>query len=145
MSLYNIICLFASGSEICLISSCIVTFQAMEGGKQGQRVFKIGASGEAKLLFKSPTGSNHSVNNLIKKREKGLFACVRVRTQANYLTHRLFPGNGDQPTDQQGEYRANCLFRKLENRKKAEICNFQVSKPKTICPSPPGPLSLIHI
>ena len=29
----------------------------------------------------------------------------------------------DQPTDQQGEYRAICLFRKLENRKKAEICN----------------------
>ena len=34
--------------------------------------------------------------------------------------------NGDvnQPTDQQGEYRAICLFRKLENRKKAEICNI---------------------
>ena len=37
--------------------------------------------------------------------------------------------NGDvnrptnQPTDQQGEYRAICLFPKLENRKKAEICN----------------------
>ena len=30
----------------------------------------------------------------------------------------------DQPTNQQGEYRAICLFRKLENRKKAEICNF---------------------
>ena len=29
----------------------------------------------------------------------------------------------DQPTDQQGEYRAICHFRKLENRKKAEICN----------------------
>ena len=29
----------------------------------------------------------------------------------------------NQPTDQQGEYRAICLFRKLENRKKAEICN----------------------
>ena len=29
----------------------------------------------------------------------------------------------DQPTDQPGEYRAICLFRKLENRKKAEICN----------------------
>ena len=28
----------------------------------------------------------------------------------------------NQPTDQQGEYRAICLFRKLENRKKAEIC-----------------------
>ena len=31
------------------------------------------------------------------------------------------------PTDQQGEYRAICLFRKLENRKKAEICNFDIS------------------
>ena len=29
--------------------------------------------------------------------------------------------NGD--VDRQGEYRAICLFRKLENRKKAEICN----------------------
>ena len=33
--------------------------------------------------------------------------------------------NGDvnQPTDRQVEYRAICLFRKLETRKKAEICN----------------------
>ena len=30
----------------------------------------------------------------------------------------------DRPTDRQGEYRAICLFRKLENRKKAEICNY---------------------
>ena len=30
----------------------------------------------------------------------------------------------NRPTDQQGEYRAICLFRKLENRKKAEICNY---------------------
>ena len=29
----------------------------------------------------------------------------------------------DQPTDRQGEYGAICLFRKLENKKKAEICN----------------------
>ena len=29
----------------------------------------------------------------------------------------------DRPTDQPGEYRAICLFRKLETRKKAEICN----------------------
>ena len=29
----------------------------------------------------------------------------------------------NRPTDQQGEYRAICLFRKLENRKKEEICN----------------------
>merc|ERR1712055_531229 len=87
------------------ISSCIVTFQAIEGGKQGQRGFKIGASGEAKLLFKSSTDSNHSVNNLFKKkREKGLFPCVRVKTQADYLMHRYSPGNGDRSTDQQGEY-----------------------------------------
>ena len=39
--------------------------------------------------------------------------------------------NGDvnrptnQPTDRQGEYRAICLFRKLENRKKADICNIE--------------------
>ena len=35
-------------------------------------------------------------------------------------------GDVDQPTnrqtDRQGEYRAICLFRKLENRKKTEIC-----------------------
>ena len=30
----------------------------------------------------------------------------------------------NQPTDRQGEYRAICLFRKLENRKKAEICKY---------------------
>ena len=30
----------------------------------------------------------------------------------------------NQPTNQQGEYRAICFFRKLENRKKAEICNL---------------------
>ena len=36
----------------------------------------------------------------------------------------------DQPTDQPGEYRAICLFRKLENRKMAEICNSS---------SPPDP------
>ena len=29
----------------------------------------------------------------------------------------------DRPTNRQGEYRAICHFRKLENRKKAEICN----------------------
>ena len=29
----------------------------------------------------------------------------------------------DRPTNRQGEYRAICFFRKLENRKKAEICN----------------------
>ena len=30
----------------------------------------------------------------------------------------------NRPTNQQGEYRAICLFRELENRKKAEICNI---------------------
>ena len=33
----------------------------------------------------------------------------------------------DRPTNRQGEYRAICLFRKLENRKKAEICKNQNS------------------
>ena len=33
-------------------------------------------------------------------------------------------GDVDRPTNGQGEYRAICLFRKLGNRKKAEICNF---------------------
>ena len=33
----------------------------------------------------------------------------------------------DRPTNRQGEYRAICLFRKLENRKKAEICNNCIS------------------
>ena len=92
----------------------------MEGGKQGQQVFKIGASGEAKLLFKSPTGSNHSVNNLIKKRGKGLFACVRVKTQADYLMHRYSPGNGDRSTDQQGEYTTTTTF----TAEKEKICNI---------------------
>ena len=32
----------------------------------------------------------------------------------------------DQLTDQPDEYRAICLFRKLENRKKAEICNMNI-------------------
>ena len=30
----------------------------------------------------------------------------------------------NRPTNRQGEYRAICLFRKLENRQKAEICNL---------------------
>ena len=33
-------------------------------------------------------------------------------------------GDVDRPTNRQGEYRAICLFRKLGNRKKAEICNI---------------------
>ena len=36
----------------------------------------------------------------------------------------------NQPTDRQGEYRAICLFRKLENRKKAEICKNQKAQTK---------------
>ena len=34
----------------------------------------------------------------------------------------------NRPTDRQGEYRAICLFRKLENRKKAEICNNELGR-----------------
>ena len=41
----------------------------------------------------------------------------------------------DQPTDQPGEYRAICLFRKLENRKKAEICNYSFER-KMECYNP---------
>ena len=33
----------------------------------------------------------------------------------------------DRPTNRQGEYRAICLFRKLENRRKAEICNYFIT------------------
>ena len=44
-------------------------------------------------------------------------------------------GDVDQPTNRptngQGEYRAICLFRKLENRKKAEICNKAQTNWKT--------------
>ena len=56
-------------------SKYLIVRAILQRGKQGQRVFKIGASGEAKSLFKSSAGSDHSVNNLIKKRGKGLFAC----------------------------------------------------------------------
>ena len=41
-----------------------------------------------------------------------------------YIEKKLMVTSTNQPTDQQGEYRAICLFRKLENRKKAEICNI---------------------
>ena len=34
--------------------------------------------------------------------------------------------SADRPTNRRGEYRAICLFRKLENRKKAEICNYSL-------------------
>ena len=40
-----------------------------------------------------------------------------------YILKKLMVTSTDQPTNQQGEYRAICLFQKLENRKKAEICN----------------------
>ena len=40
-----------------------------------------------------------------------------------YILKKLMVTSTNQPTDQPGEYRAICLFRKLENKKKAEICN----------------------
>ena len=48
-----------------------------------------------------------------------------------YIEKKLMVTSTDQPTDQrtdqqQGEYRAICLFRNLENRKKAEICNTTI-------------------
>ena len=52
---------------------------------------------------------------------KGLL-CLYILKKINGDVNR--PTN--QPTDQQGEYRAICLFRKLENRKKAEICNSKI-------------------
>merc|ERR1711953_1331834 len=94
----DIICLFASGSEICPISSCIVTFQAIEGGKQGQRVFKIGASGEAKLLFKSSTDSNHSVNNLFKKKRK-MSVSLRPGQNPGRLPHASLLSRQWRPID----------------------------------------------
>ena len=51
-------------------------------------------------------------------------------------------GDVDQPTDQPGEYRAICLFRKLENRKKAEICNTVVPYYHFICQSHDALLAL---
>ena len=33
----------------------------------------------------------------------------------------------DRPTNRPGEYRAICLFWKLEDRKRAEICNLKIS------------------
>ena len=44
--------------------------------------------------------------------------------------------NGDvnRPTNRQGEYRAICLFRKLDNRKKAEICNLHHTQNVTVAP-----------
>ena len=37
-------------------------------------------------------------------------------------------GDANQPTDQQGEYRAICLFEIWDIRKKAEICNYDVAR-----------------
>ena len=51
---------------------------------------------------------------------KGFYASIYLKKLMVTSTNRLT----DQPTDQQGEYRAICLFRKLENGKKAEICNL---------------------
>ena len=54
---------------------------------------------------------------------KGFNACIYIE--------KIY-GDVDRPTnrpsDQQGEYRAICLFRKLENRKKAEICNMEYER-----------------
>ena len=41
-----------------------------------------------------------------------------------YILKKLMVTSTNRPTNRQGEYRAICLFRKLENRKKAEICNW---------------------
>ena len=40
-----------------------------------------------------------------------------------YILKKLMVTSTNRPTNRQGEYRAICLFRKLENRKKAENCN----------------------
>ena len=53
---------------------------------------------------------------------KGLL-CLYILKKINGDVNRPTDQPTDRPTDQQGEYRAICLFRKLENRKKAEICN----------------------
>ena len=44
-----------------------------------------------------------------------------------YILKKLMVTSTNRPTNRQGEYRAICLFRKLENRKKAEICNLGLS------------------
>ena len=46
---------------------------------------------------------------------KGFYASIYCK--------KLMVTSTNRPTNRQGEYRAICLFRKLENRKKAEICN----------------------
>ena len=61
---------------------------------------------------------------------KGLL-CLYILKKNNGDVNR--PTN--QPTDQQGEYRAICLFRKLENRKKAEICNYRQLLSASFVPS----------
>ena len=45
----------------------------------------------------------------------------------------------EQPTDQQGEYRAICLFRKLENRQKGR--DLQKEKGNTCTQNLPAPAS----
>merc|ERR1711928_188896 len=55
----------------------------------------------------SSTGGTHSQNNLINN---VLFSCVRVRNLSDFLDHCYSPGNGDRPTDQQGEYTTTTTF-----------------------------------
>ena len=51
---------------------------------------------------------------------------VKIGLLCLYILKKLMVTSTDrpthQPTNRQGEYRAICLFRKLGNRKKAEIC-----------------------
>ena len=49
----------------------------------------------------------------------------------------------NRPTNRQGEYRAICLFWKLKNRKKAEICNSQWNT--TRCPGWRSPLATSQV
>ena len=53
---------------------------------------------------------------------KGFYACIYWKKLMVTSTDQ--PTN--RPTNRQGEYRAICLFRKLDNRKKAEICNREL-------------------
>ena len=50
-----------------------------------------------------------------------------------YIEKKLMVTSTNRPTDQQGEYRAICLFRKLENRKRQRfaiiLTGMQVAPP----------------
>ena len=48
---------------------------------------------------------------------------VKIGLLCLYILKKIVVTSTDQPTNQHAEYRAICFFRKLENRKKAEICN----------------------